>query len=99
MLTKILETNELTGASVIREMVLPVPHYELGATVGFTLVNKETKEGVVTGYEIHVMLGKDDDINEQILYSINQGEYELVEEEIDYYYPEGSDAQGCQEIP
>jgi len=89
MFTKILTTDDVTGAMGIKELYLPVPSYELGTLVGFLIPGTKTEEeGVVTGYDIHVSLTKDGTILSQTLYSIDDSKYELMEDEITLSYDE-----------
>lgn len=102
MFSKILVKDEKTGSTVVKEMYLPVPQYELGEVVGFLSYRQDPAviydEGTITGYDIHVLHDpKTGGFFTKIEYTIDDGMFVADEDEIEYSY--GIDDKAFEVIP
>lgn len=90
-MTEVIVVDKATGAKYIKQMMLPVPAYEIGYVVGFKPPGHDDDEtvveGTITGYTIDVTFLHNGTIVSQVMYCVEHGMYDLLEEEIEYFYP------------
>ena len=84
-MTKLLVTNEKTGALEIKDLDFDMPMYSIGTTIGYDVSGIEI-EGVIEGITTESILVADEIVT-QHSYTTDNGD-EVLEEEVKYYYPE-----------
>lgn len=99
--TKIVMTDEITGAEYVVERFLPVPKYDLSDLVG--IEDPENDKTYYEGHISHIEITIEDHPKDGLLYTIqyelNYGDQVVDEDEIVYKVPDEVEFERTSTIP
>lgn len=92
MYSKVLMKDRKTGTKFLKEMILPVPAYEIGQVAGYGVDPDEPKyciESEIVGFEVEVIRMPDKSGNNELTVTIGyhmiNGDL-VLQHEVDYIY-------------